>query len=106
MTNTIHTSSFVPTALPAGGKRSSDATGDSTAASSSAGAPQGDSVRLTASAQALGQASRLDRSEASGVDGAHVERIRQALANGDYHVDAGRIADKLVSFETQVDSVR
>lgn len=64
-------------------------------------ADTGDSVRLTDSARAIDAASRTAETSSS-VDVGHVERVKQALANGTYKVDAGRIADKLISMEQQI----
>ena len=58
-----------------------------------------DQLRLTDSAKALQQAARTD---ATPVDSQRVERIRQALADGSYKVDAGRIADRMVAMERQL----
>jgi negative regulator of flagellin synthesis FlgM len=34
-----------------------------------------------------------------GVDAAKVERIRQQIAEGRYHVDAGKLADRMIDLE-------
>lgn len=59
-----------------------------------------DKVNLTDSARALQQASRS--SDASPIDTAKVERIRQALASGTYQVNPERIADGMLSMEQQM----
>ncbi|MEW5833455.1 MAG: flagellar biosynthesis anti-sigma factor FlgM [Pseudomonadota bacterium] len=59
-----------------------------------------DKVNLTDSARALQQASRSG--DASPIDTAKVERIRQALASGTYQVKPERIADGMLSMEQQM----
>lgn len=51
-----------------------------------------DSLQLTASARTLGDAD-------APVDSHRVEKLRQAIADGSYHVDADRIAGKLLDIE-------
>ena len=76
------------------------ATESSAAAGTGAPAAQGDDqLKLTDSARALQQAARTD---AAAVDPQRVERVRQALANGSYKVDAGRIADRMITMERQL----
>jgi negative regulator of flagellin synthesis FlgM len=57
-------------------------------------APEGDSLKLTPSARALGEGA----AEAP-VDTHRVEKLRQAIADGSYKVDADRIAGKLLDIE-------
>jgi len=59
-----------------------------------------DQLKLTDSARALQEAARLDTSSA--IDSKRVEQLREALANGSYQVDPGRIADRMLSFERQL----
>ncbi len=49
-----------------------------------------DSVELSAEALDVG------RAEVARLDGARLESIRQAIAAGDYDVDAGALADRLL----------
>lgn len=78
----------------------SQATDSSSAVSSGTPAAQtDDQLKLTDSAKALQQASRTHSTE---VDSQRVEHVRQALADGSYKIDAGRIADRLVSMERQL----
>ena len=79
-----------------GGATAGPATTD--AAAGPAGAA--DKVNLTDSARALQQAARSG--EASPVDSAKVERIRQSLAAGTYQVNPERIADGMLSMEHQM----
>jgi negative regulator of flagellin synthesis FlgM len=55
---------------------------------------EADSLKLTPSARALGEGA----SEAP-VDAHRVEKLRQAIADGSYKVDADRIAGKLLDIE-------
>ena len=57
-------------------------------------APEADSLDLTPSARVLGEGA----SEAP-VDAHRVEKLRQAIADGSYKVDADRIAGKLLDIE-------
>ncbi len=70
-------------------------------ASSTAGtAPQtGDQVTLTSSARSLQKLSQAVAA-APEVDAAKVASIKQALAGGTYQVDSGRVADKLLKYES------
>ena len=70
------------------------------ATSGSASSPTDDSVKLTDSARALQQASSMNAQ--SPVDTARVEQIRKSLTDGTYSVDAGKIADRLTSLESQI----
>jgi negative regulator of flagellin synthesis FlgM len=76
------------------------ATESPAAASTGAAATRGDDqLKLTDSAKALQQAARTD---AAAVDPQRVERVRQALADGSYKVDAGRVADRMIAMERQL----
>jgi negative regulator of flagellin synthesis FlgM len=74
--------------LPAVAARKADA------AKKDATAPDTDSLRLTPSGRALGEGA----TEAP-VDAHRVEKLRQAIADGSYRVDADRIAGKLLDIE-------
>jgi len=74
------------------------AAGSADAAGGTAGGV--DKVNLTDSARALQQASRSG--DASPIDTAKVERIRQALASGTYQVNPERIANGMLSMEHQM----
>lgn len=63
-----------------------------------ASAPSGDRVSLTGGAEALRQAETVAR-EASGVDPARVEAIRDAIADGRYTIDTAKLAERLIADE-------
>ena len=90
-----------PQATGATGNASASASTTAAAGSSAAVTPQSDDqLKLTDSARALQEAARLDTSSA--IDTKRVEQIREALASGSYQIDAGRIADRMLSFERQI----
>ena len=90
-----------PQATGATGNASASTT--AAAGSNTAVTPKSDDqLKLTDSARALQEAARLDTSSA--IDSKRVEQIREALANGSYQVDPGRIADRMLSFERQLDT--
>ncbi len=59
-----------------------------------------DQVKLTDSALALQEAARTG--DTSAIDSQRVERLRQAVADGSYKIDAGRIADRMLALEQQL----
>ncbi len=59
-----------------------------------------DSVELTDTASRLGQLADEVRA-AEGVDTQRVEALRERIASGDYEIDAGRIADRLIALERE-----
>ena len=63
--------------------------------------PRQDAVSLTPQAQQLSQLQRRAEDN-SGVDEAKVERIKQALAAGDYAIDPERLAARIASFEADM----
>ena len=60
-----------------------------------------DQLSLTSSAQLLKELNEAVEASPE-VDQDRVEAIKQALAEGNYDVDAGRIADKLLNLEDQL----
>lgn len=58
----------------------------------------GDRVTLTDTASRL-QNIEQQLSNASSIDSARVAEVQSAISNGDYNVDADRIADKMLAFE-------
>ena len=62
--------------------------------------PSDDTVELTRGAQLLEQ---LDKSlaEVSAIDSGRVEAVRTAIQNGDYTVDADKIADAMLRYDQE-----
>jgi negative regulator of flagellin synthesis FlgM len=67
-------------------------------AAAAAAAQTGDQLTLTNSARSL-QKIEEAVAKAPVVDVAKVAAVKQAVQNGTYQVDAGRVADKLLQFE-------
>ncbi|AHX14417.1 flagellar biosynthesis anti-sigma factor FlgM [Dyella jiangningensis] len=89
----------LPQAPSGQGSATQNATGTTgSEAASSAGAD--DRVQLTDSAKAMQEAARTQ--SGAEVDTKKVEQLRQALASGTYKVDANRIADRMLSLESQL----
>ncbi len=61
-------------------------------------AAQGDRVTLTSTASRLKDLEQ-QLNESSAVDSERVARVQSAISNGEYKVDADRIADKMLAFE-------
>jgi negative regulator of flagellin synthesis FlgM len=100
--NTTISNNGLPKLPQAAGQPGSSAASESSAGAAASGAPAAkadDQLKLTDSAKALQQAARTD---ATPVDAQRVERVRQALADGSYKVDAGRIADRMIAMERQL----
>lgn len=64
-------------------------------------APRQDAVSLTPQAQQLSQLQRRAENN-SGVDEQKVARIKEALAAGDYAIDAERLAANIATFEADM----
>lgn len=100
--NTTISNNGLPKLPQAAGQPGNSAAPESSASATGAGTPAAkadDQLKLTDSAKALQQAARTD---ATPVDTQRVERVRQALADGSYKVDAGRIADRMIAMERQL----
>jgi len=65
---------------------------------SSAAASAADRVTLTNTASRL-QDIEQKLSNASSIDNARVAEVQSAISNGEYNVDANKIADKMLAFE-------
>lgn len=63
-----------------------------------AATPSGDKVALSATAQSL-KALEAAVDASDGIDAARVDRIRQQIAEGRYHVDTGKLADRMIDLE-------
>ena len=68
--------------------------------SSSAG-PGSDELTLSDTARSLAQ--RISADAGSQIDSARVEGIRQAIADGTYHIDADRLAASFLDLESALD---
>jgi negative regulator of flagellin synthesis FlgM len=105
MNTTISNNGLPKLPQPATGQGSSATQGPSSTTSSDAAAGSTgttDRVQLTDSARALQEAARTN--DGATMDTKKVDQIRQALANGTYKVDAGRIADRMMSLENQLNN--
>ena len=90
-----------PLAPPKGsssGGVAADKTQADAAAPSSSPPQTADQVTLTSSARSLQKLSDAV-AQAPVVNAAKVASIKQALTNGTYQVDVGRVADKIIQFE-------
>ncbi|WP_027908228.1 flagellar biosynthesis anti-sigma factor FlgM [Pseudomonas taiwanensis] len=76
---------------------SADKTGETQEAPKSA---SGEAVHLSQEAQQLQKISDKLRDQPE-VNSARVAQLKQAIADGSYQVDAGRVASKLLDFEAQ-----
>jgi len=83
--NSLPPIATTPELAPVGARKAGPAAKDAIA-------PETDSLELTASARTLGDAD-------APVDSHRVEKLRQAIADGSYRVDADRIAGKLLDIE-------
>ncbi len=80
-----------------------DGDGGRTSGSDAGGGSGDDKVSLTATAARLKDIERRLATDAPPFDAARVNQMKQAIASGEYRVDAGRVADKMLSFEKSFD---
>ena len=73
--------------------------GESSNAAAAAAPQTGDTVTLTNSARSL-QKIEEAVAKAPVVNSSKVAAVKQAISSGTYQVDAGRVADKLLQFES------
>ncbi|MBY6186082.1 flagellar biosynthesis anti-sigma factor FlgM [Marinobacter hydrocarbonoclasticus] len=66
--------------------------------------PAGDAVVLTEQAQQLARA-ESNLANASGIDQAKVDAVRQAISEGRYHVDPERLAQNITKFENELNGL-
>jgi negative regulator of flagellin synthesis FlgM len=83
--NSLPPIATTPELTPVGARKAGPATKDAIPSET-------DSLQLTASARTLGDAD-------APVDSHRVEKLRQAIADGSYRVDADRIAGELLDIE-------
>ncbi|MFB4393806.1 MULTISPECIES: flagellar biosynthesis anti-sigma factor FlgM [unclassified Pseudomonas] len=84
-----------------GGVRSNTASGTPEKAGETPKASaSGEAVHLSQEAQQLQQIREKLREQPE-VNSARVAQLKQAIADGSYQVDAGRVASKLLDFEAQ-----
>ncbi|QXH45510.1 flagellar biosynthesis anti-sigma factor FlgM [Pseudomonas xanthosomatis] len=88
-----------------GGARGTAASGNTEKAGEASQAPvrsnaSGETVHLSQEAQQLQKISDKLRDQPT-VNSARVAELKQAIADGSYQVDAGRVASKLLDFEAQ-----
>lgn len=98
--NTTITSNGLPVLPQAKGNGNAPAQSPAPAADTGATTPSSDSVKLTESARTLHAVAQ--GGQGNGIDAARVAEIRQKLADGSYTIDAGKIADSLISLEGQI----
>ncbi len=98
--NTTITSNGLPVLPQAKGNAQAPAQSNAPAAEATATPQTGDSVKLTESARTLHAVAQGD--QGTGIDAARVAEIRQKLADGSYTINAGKIADGLISLEGQI----
>ncbi|ADN76871.1 anti-sigma-28 factor, FlgM [Ferrimonas balearica DSM 9799] len=66
--------------------------------------PAGDAVVLTEQAQQLTRA-ESNLANATGIDQGKVDSIKQAIAEGRYHVDPERLAQNITKFENELNGL-
>lgn len=102
MNTTISNNGLPMLPQPPSGQGSATQNASGTAGTEATGGSAGadDRVQLTDSAKAMQEAARTH--SGAEVDTKKVEQLRQSLANGSYKADPGRIADRMLSLESQL----
>ena len=105
MTNKItgynSSEALTPAQNSSGNAPVAEKTQPSTPAASAPAAPTADQVTLTDSARTLQKLSAAI-ANAPVVDSAKVATIKQAVQNGSYTVNTGRVADKLLQYDGEL----
>ncbi len=105
MTNKISgynsSEALTPAQNPSGNAPVADKAQPSTPAPSAPAAPTADQVTLTGSARTLQKLSAA-LANAPVVDSAKVATVKQAVQNGTYAVNTGRVADKLLQYDSEL----
>lgn len=103
MSNKISGFSTAEPVAPLKGSNSSGAVADKSqgerSAATASSSQTGDHVTLTDSARSL-QKIEQAVAQAPVVNTAKVAAVKQAVNNGTYKIDAGRVADKILQFES------
>jgi negative regulator of flagellin synthesis FlgM len=103
VSNKISGFSTAEPVAPLKGSNSSGAVADKSqgegSAASAAASQTGDHVTLTASARSL-QKIEQAVAQAPVVNADKVAAVKQAVSDGTYKIDAGRVADKILQFES------
>lgn len=103
--NNLNPSNIADRRVKGGAPEASDqgsAAADKASADQASATSGSDQVQLSAEAQTL---KRLQDSvaEIPAFDEARVESIREAIAEGRYHVDADRLAERFIALESELD---
>ncbi len=102
MTNKISGFSAAEPVVPAKGSASSATVSDRQGEAAEAGASTaatGDQLTLTSSARSL-QKIEETIAQTPVVNSSKVAAVKQSISSGTYQVDSGRVADKLLQFES------
>ena len=80
-----------------------DSQGGRSQPGSGVGSSGDDKVSLTATAARLKDLEQRLATDSPPFDAERVNQMKQAIASGEYRVDAGRVADKMLNFEKSFD---
>lgn len=79
-------------------QNASSPTGGNAGAQPSVSPSSSDTVKISDAAQAL-QNAELELQSQPDVDSDRVAEIKKAIDNGEYEIDAGRVADRMLAFD-------